>query len=230
MLVSLYRQCKQGNSIRLRLERGEALSIGSMTKEEFFQRIESSTPQTLAREFLYTDTVRVFEDRSEYDKFRSRIGELISHVEFSAIVGSGNWTYSLNPEKNFREFGEHSDIDVAIISPVRFHAFWEKMRENHRRYFYGLGFDDRKRLRRNSENVYAGFVSPAWIPRQTPPERLEQKKLLNTLSNAAVGYLAVKTLFFKNPEEAVDYYSRGFALARRSIHEIRRVVANNRLD
>jgi hypothetical protein len=201
-----------------------------MTKNEFFQIIESSTPQALAREFLYADTVRVFEERSEYDKFRNKIGELIKHVEFAAVVGSGNWTYSLNPEKNFREFGGHSDVDVAIISSVQFHAFWEKMRENHRRNFYRLDFENRKRLRRNSENVYAGFVSPAWIPRQTPPERLEQKKLLNTLSDAAVGYLAVKVLFFKNPEEAVDYYSRGFALARRSIHEIRRVVANNRLD
>jgi hypothetical protein len=200
-----------------------------MTRDEFFQKIENSKPEALAREFFYSENLRIFKKSEDYIQFRESIGKVITDIDFAAIVGSANWRFSLNPEKNFREFGSHSDVDVAIVSQKRFHSLWEQMRENHRRFYYALSFEDKGRLRRNSENVYAGFISPLWIVRWEPKERYHQKKLLDTLSDATVGFLPVKILYFKNPDEAIDYYSRGFVSARRSIREIRRIAPNNRM-
>jgi hypothetical protein len=122
----------------------------------------------------------------------------------------------LNPDKNFREFGEHSDVDVAIVSSAQFHLLWEEMRLNHRRYYYALSEAQKLSLRRNSENVYGGFISPNWIPKRSLIQTYKYKQLLNTLSDKEVRFSKVKMLFFKNTDEAIDYYARGFRAARRT--------------
>jgi len=132
------------------------------------------------------------------------------------VVGSGNWKFSLNPDKSFREFGEHSDIDVAVISKDLFDGFWEEMRFQHRAHFYRLPLEYRDRLRRNSENVYAGFISPNWIPNRNPTAAYEYKRNLDSLSDRHVRSLKVKMMFFKNFDEAADYYARGFRMAQRA--------------
>jgi hypothetical protein len=188
-----------------------------MNRQEFFERIRSSTPKVLAEEFLAAETAHAFPDPSTYKTFRDKIGGLVSAIESVAVVGSGNWRYSLNPEKAFREFGAHSDVDVAIVSSIQFRELWDEMRRNHRRHYYALSFEDRTRLRRNSENVYAGFISPGWIPNRNSKRTYEHKRTLNALSDKAVEFRKVRMMFFKNFDEAVDYYARGFGAARRTI-------------
>lgn len=188
-----------------------------MTRDEFFQQIRSSNAELLARQHLYSEDAHIFSGPAAYDAFRKRVIGFIRDVEFVAVVGSGNWRYSLNPDKDFREFGHHSDIDLAVISDAQFRRLWEEMRQNHRRHFYGLPNEEREQLRRNSENVYSGFISPEWIPRRDASSRHEYKRTLNALSDDSVRFLKVKMMFFKNVDEAVDYYARGFRRARKVI-------------
>lgn len=188
-----------------------------MTHEEFFERIRSLSAGALAREFLNAETAHIFADQATYKGFRQKVGTLFSATEYVAVVGSGNWRFSLNPDKNFREFGEHSDVDVAIVSAVQFHNLWGEMRQNHRQHYYALSFGNKAWLRRSSENVYAGFISPDWIPNRSAKRIYEYKQMLNTLSDQAVRFLKVKMMFFKNIDEAVDYYARGIRTARRAI-------------
>jgi hypothetical protein len=188
-----------------------------MSRDEFFRRIRLSPAEVLAREFLHSEAAHIFPDNTEYIAFREKVSRSIPNVESVAIVGSGNWRYSLNPEKGFREFGAHSDVDVAVISSSQFQSLWEEMRQNHRRYFYGLAYEDKERLRRNSENVYCGFISPDWIPKRLPSLKHQYKQALNALSDQSVRFLKVKMMFFKDLSEAIDYYARGFVRARRVI-------------
>lgn len=140
---------------------------------------------------------------------------MVASVQHVAVMGSGNWRYSLNPEKKFREFCSKSDVDVAIISNDRFNEYWEEMRTHHRKHFYALSSDEKSRLRRSGENVYSGFISPMWIPNRDRRKSYEYQRMLNALSDKAVQFLKVKMLFFKNEMEAVDYYARGFQIARK---------------
>lgn len=188
-----------------------------MTKEEFISQIGGTDPAELAREFLMAETVCLFTNASMYAAFKAKVAMMIASIEHIAVVGSGNWRYSLNPDKNFREFGNHSDVDVAIISRERFTEYWEEMRMQHREHFYALRYEDRQRLRRSGENVYSGFISPTWIPNRDRGKNYEYKRMLNALSDKAVRFLQVKMLFFKNEVEAVDYYARGFQKAKEGI-------------
>jgi hypothetical protein len=188
-----------------------------MSKEEFLNRIRGGSPAVLAQEFLASDRVCLFTEDRQYTEFRTRVSGLIPAVEQVAIVGSGNWRYSLNPDKNFREFCAQSDVDVAIVSAARFHEFWEEMRMHHRKHFYALPQSERERVRRNGENVYSGFISPMWIPYRDRTKDYAYRRLVNSLSDRNVQFLKVKMLFFKSETEAIDYYARGFRAAKKGI-------------
>lgn len=190
-----------------------------MTCGEFKNLISESSPTTLARNFLLAANTAVFGDPEPYEEFKRRVVGLIGDVQLVAVVGSGNWRYSLNPEKNFRPFCPESDIDVAIVSPNHFHSIWNEMRRMHRCHYYSLSQPERARLKRNGENVYSGFISPLWVPDRTVrrPTHLEHIRLLNILSDASVGYRKVNMLFFKDTDEAIDYYVRGFIIAKRKL-------------
>lgn len=179
--------------------------------------IRDRSPSDLAAQFLEAGTVAAFDTSLGYQAFLGRIREVLGAVETAAIVGSGNWTFSLNPQKAFRPFGPHSDIDVAIVSPERYNFLWEEMRLLHRNEFYRLSYPERRALRRSGENVYSGFISPTWIPHRDPRRALEYKRILNGLSDASVAYRPVKMMFFKNLIEAVDYYGRGFIAAKKDM-------------
>ena len=185
-----------------------------MTLEEFVETIRGKAPEELAHEFLMSETVFLFGDAPSYSAFKARITGMLTPTQHISVVGSGNWRYSLNPEKLFREFCDKSDVDVAIVSNELFNEYWEEMRMHHRMHFYALSYRERTNLRRSGENVYAGFISPAWIPNRDRSKRYEYQRMLNSLSDSSVRYLKVKMLIFKNRMEAVDYYARGFRLAK----------------
>lgn len=132
-------------------------------------------------------------------------------------MGSGNWGYSLHPEKAFKAFDQSSDIDIAVISPKHFNSLWDEMRRCHCQRWYQLTEDQRTALNRNAQNVYAGFISPLWLPDSRSGKRLEFRRHFNHLSDEEVGHRPVKAYFFKNLAEAVDYYQRGFAKARKAL-------------
>src|SRR4029079_19549958 len=128
---------------------------------------------------------------------------------------TGNWRFSLNPDKDLKEFDSASDIDVAVISAEQFSQTWEELRRVHRSRWYTFPFATRERLRRNAEDVYAGFITPMWIPGNPCELRYRFKIILNKFRNQSVKFKPIKMLFFKNQLEAIDYYKRGFVLAKK---------------
>src|SRR5690606_3802231 len=44
------------------------------------------------------------------------------------LIGSAAVGLSLNPDKNFKEFNEESDIDVAVVSDHYFDISWHHLR------------------------------------------------------------------------------------------------------
>lgn len=180
-----------------------------MTPEQMLQRTVIVGIDVAVNELLDTPTVVACADASRYADFCQRVTLAYPNGEQVFIAGSGNWGFSLHPEKSLRPFGDHSDIDVGVIHEPFFHTIWEELRKYHREYFYQVSRSTRDGLRRSGENVYSGFVSPAWIPATGSNFRFQHNKILNALSSHLVGFKPVKMLFFKNRVEAVDYYKRG---------------------
>jgi len=193
-----------------------------MTRDEFVAAVRKRQPTDLATEYLASEAVTVFPDAGDYAQFKARVRKCVSGVESVSIVGTGNWRFSLNPDKRLKEFDKASDIDVAVISYEQFTQTWEELRRIHRSRWYALPHEERMRIRRNGENVYAGFITPAWIPKipgHTCPITYRFRTTLNNLRDKSVDFKPVRMLFFKNLVEAIDYYERGFFNLKRKVEK-----------
>lgn len=68
-------------------------------------------------------------DELAYFDWRRRVGQGLG-VDPSDIilVGSAATGFSLSPQKQFRPFGDRSDIDVAVVSHLHFEIAWDALR------------------------------------------------------------------------------------------------------
>lgn len=192
-----------------------------MTLKDFLTHVGSANPIDLAAESLHRNFVHAIPDESLYKSFLDDIKVDYPMSERIAIMGSGNWKFSLNPKKKFCEYHIKSDIDVAIICHASFEQAWEELRKYHRENFYLLQQEGKSKLKRNGENVYSGFVSPKWIPGKSNV-RFKYSLNSNKYSNVIIGFRNVNMMYFKNSDEALDYYMRGFRIANNGInnHEL----------
>jgi hypothetical protein len=193
-----------------------------MNLPNFIQELATFPAEVLASQYLKREVIAAFETSSDYASFRQLVQSEVKYSEFIAVVGTGNWGYSLNPEKAFKPFDHLSDIDVAVISLDLFQATWNELRHIHRSLWHGLAYSAQQALRRNGENVYCGFVNPMWIPDKRSACRYEFKSMTNRLSNGSPGRREVRMMYFKNETEAIDYYKRGFYAAQGKVkrHEV----------
>lgn len=187
-----------------------------MDLENFKKLILQQSPEELARRFIRAETVRVLPAEDDYKAFKLSAAKLFPVAETILVAGSGNWGFSLNPEKLWKPFDYHSDVDVALISEPMFQDTWNEIRMVHRRDWYKLSQNIRQSVMRNGENVYCGFVSPLWIPLMGHPKRYAFRSTVGKLSSV-VDEREVTAMIFRNEVEAVDYYQRGFGIARRSL-------------
>lgn len=185
-----------------------------MTLNDFLSLVKAASPIDLSMESLHRDFVHAIPDETGYKAFLDKVRENYPSSEHIAIMGSGNWKFSLNPEKNFSEFSIKSDIDIAIICRESFEETWSELREHHRDSYYLLSFNQRNMLKRHGENVYSGFVSPKWLPEKSKM-RFAYSLNSNNYSNEAVGFRKINMMYFKNQDETLDYYKRGFVLAKK---------------
>lgn len=189
----------------------------ALEKEEFLNDLKRRSPLELASFYFGREEVEAFSSSTAYQEFISLVQQEVGGQPKVVIVGTGNWKYSLNPYKSFKPFDEKSDIDIAVVSTERFNQTWNAIREVHRSTWSSINKTTRESLRRNGENVYAGFISPEWIPGITNKYRFKHLQLLNKLSNQSPGRREVKIMYFRNTTEAIDYYQRGFKIAKRKI-------------
>jgi hypothetical protein len=99
-------------------------------KEAFLTELESVPPELVAQRWVIDRTPVLFDaNQRGYVDWKSTLASAIE-VDGRAItiIGSACVGFSLNPTKNFRNFNQESDIDVAVISAHHFDVAWRTIR------------------------------------------------------------------------------------------------------
>ena len=185
-----------------------------MLLQEFKDEIIANSPTELAEQFLRSDSVAAFETPELYAEFQAAVTAFYPDAEAVSVAGTANWLYSLNPKKNFKTYDARSDVDTIVVSLNDFTRFWDEIRLYHRTNYYQLHYNVRQNLLRNGQNVYSGFVTPSWIPDKSNQTKYQHKRVLNQLTDKRVDFRPVKMFFFRNWDEVIDYYTRGFRIAK----------------
>jgi hypothetical protein len=103
-----------------------------MNRATFIAKLESELPSRFIEDQFFDRVPHIFQsDRAIFAQWKRELGERIEvDPACVTIVGSGATGFSMNPNKNFREFNDQSDIDVAVISAHHFTAGWRYLRMN----------------------------------------------------------------------------------------------------
>jgi len=105
-------------------------------KEEFLYDLIDLPISFLASKWILERTPFAFKDSESYLKWKELLSNKIQ-VDSSAIVftGSSGCGFSLNPYKDFKEFNDESDVDIALISDHHFDIAWHALRNLGSKYY-----------------------------------------------------------------------------------------------
>lgn len=86
---------------------------------------EDERPSDVVGRIILDRLPYTFDSKKQYFSWRGVLGEgLQVDARDIVIVGSAATGRSLNPRTKFGVFGKSSDVDIAIISPMRFDQAW----------------------------------------------------------------------------------------------------------
>jgi hypothetical protein len=98
-------------------------------------------------------------EQPTYFELKRRVAKQFHiHPSEILVVGSGKLGFSLVESKRYRLFGETSDIDVAIISPLLFERLWHETFEYWRSKAY---WPEQKKFK---EYFFRGWLRPDKLP------------------------------------------------------------------
>lgn len=105
-------------------------------QEKFISELKSKSISLLVSKWILEAKPFVFEESDKYIEWKETLSELIQ-VDSKAIIftGSSSLGFSLNPNKNYKQYDDTSDIDLAIISELYFNLSWFEIRNIGTKYF-----------------------------------------------------------------------------------------------
>lgn len=120
------------------------------------------------------------------------------------MVGSGKIGCSLSPDKNFRQFNDDSDIDIAIISSKRFNDIWGKIRI--------ASMEEHISYNRIASSIFRGFINEKQFSNINFARQYwnEQITELNRCIQEKIGiYHPVNYRIYRSWEDLEDYHMSG---------------------
>lgn len=132
------------------------------TKDEFVHLLRTKPPNELVHEQVFGGTPFVFRDTpADYDALRDHLGAQMNIPrENLTIIGSGKIGFSLAPDRFGVPFGEHSDVDVLVVSEALFDSIWLDLLRLPRSYFARLSRRNKTQIHNHVEQIYWGRMWP----------------------------------------------------------------------
>lgn len=132
-------------------------------KDELFINIKNDLmtipPDMFISKWIMEKTPNIFyNNEMKYYEWKHKMATRLQVDARDIIVtGSACLGYSLNPNKNFKKFNQHSDIDVGIISNYYFDVAWHELRN---KKYYKLDSNMRLALEDHKKRlIYWGTIA-----------------------------------------------------------------------
>lgn len=190
-----------------------------MSKVDTFKaELLARDPLVVAGEWLFDSLPVVFEDSmSDYIEWKTKLADgLEVDVNNLRIVGSAGIGFSLNPNKDWKEFHEESDIDVAIISPYHFEESWRFMRRLGPKIF-GMPHEARISIRAHVEKyIYWGTIATDQFLQYLPFGRSWSLALANAGKHPLIGGREVNARVYRDYDALTGY----------TVNRLRNVIQN----
>ena len=127
---------------------------------EFRKDLSEQNTQDVIRKHITTgDPIAV--DKHTYYDLRRRVAMKFNlHPSAVILVGSCRTGFSLKPNKRYLPVSDASDVDVAVVSPPLFDAYWDNV--------FHRSQDDpgwaRNAGKRFATDLFRGWITPRDLP------------------------------------------------------------------
>ena len=99
---------------------------------------------------------------NQYYSLKSEVASYLGvHLSEIIVVGSAKLGFSIAPGKRWRAFGDESDIDIAIVSPLLFDQVWRATYEYANRP--GIFWSSKRNF---IDYLFRGWIRPDKLPRK----------------------------------------------------------------
>ncbi len=138
-----------------------------------------------------------------------RIKDLIAkglHVDMCSVifVGSSCTGFSLSPHKDFKEFDDESDIDIAIISHHHFNIAWRWMRQVD---LSTLSSKVRNHIKEHKKHfIFDGTIATDYILPHLPFGKLWGEVLSRISKELVFAGREIKFRLYQDHKSLVDYH------------------------
>ena len=99
-----------------------------MLLTEFKREIIAKPPGELTDWFLRSETVEAFPTPEKYNEFQAAVMTLYPNAEKVAVAVTANWSFSLNPNKNFKTY-DHREAPLGSNLVFGFQPNYKPPRE-----------------------------------------------------------------------------------------------------
>ena len=114
------------NGTILRLAEGDPVDVGPAAGKAGVTTIDV---RTFVSHFVMDRVPHLFVTRESYVEWKQQLADGLSVDPYAVtIVGSASTGFSLNPNKQMKEFDHDSDVDVAVVSARHFDEAWHFLR------------------------------------------------------------------------------------------------------
>lgn len=162
----------------------------------------------------------IFEKENDWTSWKLRLSEKLRVDAHSLVViGSGCLGYSLNPHKNFREFNESSDIDVAVVSSYHFEVAWRFLRDVRAQiYSYPRDVQNSIVAHRDTHIFWGEVATDKILPYIQPFGPSWTKELGNFETQSPVNGRIIKVRLYRDSYSLVGYHEHGVRRLRDALH------------
>jgi hypothetical protein len=94
---------------------------------DFKSDLTNMSVPTMVRKHITFGDCYVFENGKYFDLKAEVADHFEIHPSEIVLVGSAKMGFSIAPRKRYRPFGDLSDIDIAIVSPLLFEKIWQQV-------------------------------------------------------------------------------------------------------
>jgi hypothetical protein len=155
------------------------------------------------------------EDRASYIEWKTDVAERLDVDPYGVIVvGSSATGVSLNPNRNFKEFDETSDVDVAVVSGRYFEGAWWFLRNIGATALTLEGSAKRAIRDHAPRDVFRGFIATDQILAHLPFGAQWVKALASLESQSPLDGRTLNVRLYRDVESLREYQLSSFTKAR----------------
>jgi hypothetical protein len=181
----------------------------------FKSDLKTMSPVDIVRRHIIHGECFILDDAAYFDLRVKVAAQYNLHPNDVLVVGSGKLGFSIAPKKEYRHFGNSSDVDVVVVSSILFDSLWKKV------HYYSMHGGYWEHFQEFKDFLFHGWIRPdKFPPEKSFEEAMRWWAFFNELSKTgAYSSFKVRGAIYRDWHFLESYQLRSVTACKNQICE-----------